>query len=70
MTFTFDGLIRFSAEHAGLTNEQFQRDDIEDYVVYNIQIFKLPLRIYMLTTPCRQLAFYSRSNMYHYEFTL
>ena len=29
MTFTFDGLIRFSAEHAGLTNEQFQRDDIE-----------------------------------------
>lgn len=36
MTFTFDGLIRFSAEHAGLTNEQFQRDDIEDYVVYNI----------------------------------
>ena len=65
MTFTFDGLIRFSAEHAGLTNEQFQRDDIEDYVVY-----KLPLRIYMLTTPCRQLAFYSRSNMYHYEFTL
>ncbi|MDE3281161.1 hypothetical protein LTZ17_00445 [Lacticaseibacillus casei] len=36
MTFTFDGLVKESAEHAGLKRNQFDRQDIEDYVVYNI----------------------------------
>ncbi|MEX0258153.1 hypothetical protein VIN14_00150 [Lacticaseibacillus casei] len=36
MTFTFDGLVKESAEHAGLKRNQFNRQDIEDYVVYNI----------------------------------
>lgn len=36
MTFTFDGLVKESAEHAGLKRNQFDRQDIEDYVIYNI----------------------------------